>query len=244
MPDASPPPDDTAVLADRLRKAYQQLDRIAELARTVHRAAVPADLPDLPPLRFGVGHRSRPRGTVFDAWPAGPGAVTAFLAHAAGHGGTAELIGLLVRQAAAVEDLRSAGATSPGELLGRVNRLLLGLGLPDPPLVTMALARIDRESGRLAVARAAVPPVVFVPADGAVQAWPGPAPLLGVFDAEFETREGCLRPGDKILLTGDGDGLPAADRHRRLTAGPFAAAVAAELPEADGATVLVIERVA
>jgi len=242
MPDESAPPEDVATLADRVRKAYEQLDRAAGLIRTVHRAAVPDRLPDLPPLRFGAGRPPRPRGAVVDAWPAGPAAVTAFLAHAAGHGGAAELIGLFVRQAVAVEDLRSAGALPPGEVLARVNRLLLGLGLPDPPFVSMAVARIDRGTGRVTVARAAVPPPVYLPAVGAPEDWTTPGPMLGVFEAEFPSREGRLTPGDKLVLAGGGGNLAsAADRHRRLAAGPLADAVADELAVADGVAVLAVE---
>jgi hypothetical protein len=215
--------DDAHPLTDHLRKAFDQYDRLAGLIRTAHRAAVPAVLPDLPPLRFGVAHRAR--AAVFDAWRAGDG-VTAILANAAGHGGTAELLALFVKQAVAAEELRSAGELPPGEMLARVNRLLLDLELQDPPFVSMAFVRIDG-GGRVVFARAAVPGLVHIPRAGTVEEWPTPGPLLGVFEASFPTAEGRLNAGDKLLLTTGGESLLVmAERHHMLSAAMLADAVA------------------
>lgn len=222
--------DDAHGPADRLRKAYQQLDRAADLARAALRAAVPAGLPDRPPLRFGTASR-RP-GAIFDAWPSGDG-VTAFLGHAAGHGGAAEVIGLLVARTIAAEELRAGGGLPPGELLARVNRVLLGLDLPDPPLASLAVVRVEPAAGRAAVARAGVPAPVYVPAGGDVEVWSVPGPLLGVYAAEFPTREGAFRPGGKLVLaTADTGAAP----HRGLAAQALADAVVT-----DDAAALVVE---
>jgi serine phosphatase RsbU (regulator of sigma subunit) len=237
--------EEAKALAERLQKCYEQTDRDIALARTIHRALVPAALPEVKGVRFGVHHRPRSRvgGDFFDAWAAGDD-VEFFLADAVGSGGAAGgLFGLFVKQILSAASVRgAAGATPPGDVLHHVNRSLVKLALDDAPLVSMALVRLDAATGRLAFARAGLPHPIHVPAAGPVEPLAVPGPMLGVFEAEYPTHYGALKPGDKLLFTSDGTlGLDEGGRasatpvvasavaHRALAAQPFADAVANDL---------------
>jgi serine phosphatase RsbU (regulator of sigma subunit) len=187
-------------------------------------------------LRFAVCHRPRALSGSsggYDVARQEAGRIGFWVTDAGG------VVGLTVRLTADVRSL------PPGEVLGRVNRALIGLEIDPPPLVGMASGMIDARSGAVSVARGGLPPAVYLPATGDPQPWAGPGPFLGAFDAEFPPRDGVLARGDRLLLAtaGDAEGLTAAaGRHRARTGQDFAEAVAAELVDAgDAVTVLVAE---
>lgn len=223
-------------LNDRLRKVYQQVEADARLVERVGRAVLPRQLPALGGLRFAVCHRPRA------------------LSESSGGYDAARLdddrVGFWVTDAGGVEGLAVRLATGgqalpPGELLGRVNRALIGLEIDPPPLVGMACGVIDARSGAVSVARGGLPPAVVLPATGDPEAWTGPGPFVGAFDAEFPQRDGMLERGDRLILAtaGDAEGLTAAaDRHRDAAGNAFAEAVASDLVDAgDAVTVLIVE---
>jgi sigma-B regulation protein RsbU (phosphoserine phosphatase) len=228
-------------LNDRLQKAYRQAAADAKLIGLANRAALPRELPTAGGVRFGACHRPRAGGEsggCYDVAHVDADRVAFWAADAGG------LVGLTVRLAA-----RGGGPRplTPGEVLDRVNRALIGLDLDPPPLVGMAYGLLDVGTGSVAVARAGLPPAVLLPAGGEPEPWAGPGPFLGAFDAEFPPREGALGPGDKLLLataSGADRVTGAAGRHRALAAQPLAEAVAAELAAATGeaVTVLAVER--
>jgi hypothetical protein len=229
---------------DRLRKAYSQAEADARLVERASRTALPRHLPAVGALRFAVCHRPRALSEAaggYDVAQLDAGRVGFWVMDAGG------VIGLTVRLAARGVELRDGlpRTLPPGEVLGRVNRALIGLELDPPPLVGMACGVIDARSGAVSVARGGLPPAVVLPAAGEPQAWAGPGPFLGAFDAEFPPCDGVLARGDRLLLAtaGDAEGLTAAaDRHRGLAGQAFAEAVAAELVDAgDAVTVLVAD---
>lgn len=234
-------------LNDRLRKAYSQAEADARLVERAGRVALPRHLPAVGAVRFAVCHRPRAlSGSAggYDVAQLDAGRIGFWVTDAGG------VVGLTVRLAARGSELRDGlpRVLPPGEVLGRVNRALIGLGLDPPPLVGMTYGVIDARSGVVAVARGGLPPAVVLPAAGTPEAWAGPGPFLGAFDAEFPPRDGVLARGDRLLLAtaGDAEGLTAAaERHRGLAGQAFAEAVAAELVDAgDAVTVLVAEMTA
>ena len=230
---------------DRLRKAYSQAGADARLVERAARVALPRHLPAVGGLRFAVCHRPRAlsesSGGGYDAAQLDADRVGFWVTDAGG------VVGLTVRLASRGSELRDGRPRTlpPEEVLGRVNRSLIGLELDPPPLVGMACGVIDARSGTVSVARGGLPPAVVLPTAGDPQPWAGPGPFLGAFDAEFPPRDGVLGPGDRLLLAtaGDAEGLiAAAAQHRTLTGQDFAEAVAAELVDAgDAVTVLVAE---
>jgi hypothetical protein len=232
---------------DRLRKVYQQVEADARLVERAGRVALPRHLPAVGAVRFAVCHRPRALSEAaggYDAAQLDAGRVGFWVTDAGG------VVGLTVRLAARGLELRDGlpRALPPAEVLGRVNRALIGLELDPPPLVGMTCGVIDARSGSVSVARGGLPPAVVLPAAGAPRPWAGPGPFLGAFDAEFPPRDGVLERGDRLLLAtaGDAEGLPAAaDRHRGLAGQEFVEAVAAEVVDAgDAVTVLVAEMTA
>ncbi|QEL14713.1 PP2C family protein-serine/threonine phosphatase [Limnoglobus roseus] len=185
--------DDAASITERLRKAYEQRDRDRELVRALHRSLTPVRLPELGPFRFVA--QSHGHGDFHDAWLAS-GDLEFVLA------GAGESFGPLVKQLVTAASIRGpAGAVTPGEILRHVNRSLVALGLADPPIVSAVFVRANPTTGRVAVARAGLPPPLHVPATGEARPWATPGPFLGVFDADFPTHVGELRPGDKLVFT-------------------------------------------
>lgn len=234
-------------LNDRLRKVYQQAEADARLVERAGRVALPRHLPAVGAVRFAVCHRPRALSEAsggYDVTQLDAGRVGFWVTDAGG------VVGLTVRLVARGLELRDGlpRALPPGEVLGRVNRALIGLELNPPPLVGMAYGTIDARSGTIAVARGGLPPAVHQPSIGEAQPWAGPGPFLGAFDAEFPSRDGVLARGDRLLLAtaGDAEGLTAAaDRHRDLAGQALVEAVAAELVDAgDAVTVLVVEMTA
>ena len=228
-----------------LQAAYAEIDRGIDVARRVRRLLLPAKLPEVGPVRLAVHHRPRPRAgcVLYDAVRIDEHRLGVWVTEAGGPAVTAGWVGVAVKHAA-------AGPGLPAEVLGRVNRAVLDLGLDPPPLVGMVYALIDGRTGEVTVSRGGGPPPVRVPADGPADVWVGPGPFLGAFDADFPAETATLRSGEKLILrTGtpaaDADPVPpAAVRHRPLTGTAFADAVARDvgmLADGDELTLVVVE---
>ncbi|MBN9520392.1 SpoIIE family protein phosphatase [bacterium] len=232
------------LLGDQLRQAFARLDADRDLARRVHRAALPVELP------AGVSVCHRPRGRIgadfYDVRRAGD-RLAFLVGDVPGRGGaTGSLLGLLALRAAfppGDADLDSAAA------LARVNRELLALGLDDPPLVALLAGVADGDS--VTVARAGLPAPIWLPADGEAEAWAAPGPFLGTAEATYPALTRTLNPGDRLLIGTDGAGggdalLAAARRHRGVDGAAFVEAVAADVlpaaPDGEDVTLLVVAR--
>lgn len=217
----------TSLVNDELRSAYAEAAAAAELARRVRAAAYPAELPSVGPVRFGVAHH--------DPAAVGLYGVARFDEHRVGFwladaGGRRSITGELVRLAVLLAVPPTP--TPPPAVLDRVNGALIRLALDPPPLVGLGSGVIDTRTGSVTVARAGLPPAVYLPADGEPESWVGPGPFLGAFDAEFPPHEGALRSGDKLVLATGGEPArvkEAAGKHRDLPAADLAGAVAREL---------------
>ncbi len=222
---------DAPNLNDLLREQYDLAAATHDLARRVQRLGVPTRLPAVGAVRFTAA--VAPDGWLDVArldeahvafWVAEPGRTMV---------GT--LVGLAVRQAAVGREVTDAGAriVPPSEVVARVNRAVIDLGLSEP--VGFGYGVIDVERGAVAFARGGVPPPVQI-RDGKAGVWHGPAPFLGAFDAVFSEHEGRLGPGERLIVASVGDVTQLAD------AGSPQAIQAALAGEDVMPTVLVIER--
>jgi serine phosphatase RsbU (regulator of sigma subunit) len=251
------------LLGDQLQKAYAQLDSELDMARRVQRTFVPRVLPEVGAARFAVCHRPRSRlgGDFYDVRRVDEDHVGFVLGDVLGTGSAAGgLLGVFVKQSAALKEISGSRyrVVPPDEVLTRVNRELLGLGLDDPPLVAMLVGLLNARDGSITVARAGLPAPVYVPAAGESETWSIPGPFLGTADTTCPPLHGRLWPGDKLVVGTDGtrpDGTPAAGgvdrlmevaiRHRELTGQTFADAIARELlpnvRHPDDFTLLVVE---
>jgi sigma-B regulation protein RsbU (phosphoserine phosphatase) len=234
------------LLGDQLRKAYAQLDHELDMGRRVHRTFLPWAFPEVGGARFAACHRPRSRaaGDFFDVRRLDEEHVGFVLGDVAGRGAAAgSLLGVFVKQTTTLKEItgNQYRLVPPDEVLVRVNRDLLGLGLDDPPLVAMLVGTLNAHDGAVSLARAGLPAPVYVPAAGAPQLWAAPGPFLGTADTTYQLLHGTLSAGDKLIIGSDGarpegdpGGAPdrlvdAAVRHRGLSGQPFLDAVARDL---------------
>jgi serine phosphatase RsbU (regulator of sigma subunit) len=147
------------------------------------------------------------------------------------------LLALFVKASVRAKDVdgRHYRLVPPAEVLRRLNRDLIELGLPDPPFVSMAYGLLNCRDGRLALARAAHLPALLVPREGELEFLHPAGSFLGVAEGAFVAEERRLRPGDKLLLAtagADDEHLAAsARRHRLLGVGAMVDQAARELPD-------------
>jgi serine phosphatase RsbU (regulator of sigma subunit) len=193
----------------RLQQAYQQMDNDLELARRIHRGFLPRKLPEVGQTRFAVCYRPRSRvgGDFYDVFRLDEEHVAFYVADAMGRGIPASsLLTLFLRKTIQAKEIvgRSYRLVPPAEILTQLNRELVGLGLPEPPFVTMIYGVLNCRDGQLTFARAAHPHPLRVPAAGPAEFLRTPGTLLGVFESEYTEQTLQLHPGDKLLLYTDG----------------------------------------
>lgn len=245
-------------LNDELQKAFAQIDATIEVTRAVQKAMLPRKLPVVPGVRFAIHHRSRSRagGDLYEATRLDEHTVGFWVADPGDPGtATGGMIGLALHRAVVGKEIRPDGyrILPPDEVVGKVNRDLVGVGLDPAPLVAFGYGTLDVRSGRVGVSRGGLPAPVRLPASGPAEPWHGPGPFLGAFEAEFAAQYGQLEPGERLILTTDGGVAPgdaplaaSADRHRERRGQDFADAIARDLIAAatdpDDVTVLVVER--
>jgi serine phosphatase RsbU (regulator of sigma subunit) len=235
------------LLGDQLQKAYAQLDRELDMARRVHRTFLPRTFPEVGSARFAVCYRPRSRvgGDLYDVRRLDEHHLGFVVADVMGQGSAAgSLLGVFVKQSVVVKEVtgRSYRLVPPDEVLVRLNRELIGLGLDEPPLLAILIGVLDARDGSVALARAGLPAPVYVPADGEPESWSVPGPFLGTAETTYQTLHGRLGPGEKLVIGSDGtrpDGAPSpggadwlrevAGRHRTLSGQGFIDAVARDL---------------
>jgi PAS domain S-box-containing protein len=193
-----------AVLKDvsDVRK-YLEREVQLELARAVQQRFNPAS-PRLP--GFDIAAASHPSDETgrdyFDFIDAPDGVLYVAIGDVCGHGFDAALIMALTR--ASMRSFATLG-TDVGEVLGRVNRAIVG-DLEANRYVTMLLVRIDVESGTATYASAGhVPGVLLDGSEGIDCTLDSTGMPLGLFvDATFATRQCRLGPQQILVLGTDG----------------------------------------
>jgi len=228
------------LLGEHLQKAHAEIYREQAALRRVRLGFLQRTFPDRGPARFAVVHRPRRRtgGDFYEVTPIDREGVAFLVGDVIGPGAASELLGHFTARMAhrlAVEQ------NTAGDILADVNRELLGLGLDDLPLVGLVLG-IFAPTGDLSLARAGMPEPVYLPSEGAPEAWGLPGPFLCTAESAYSTRSAVLAPGDRLLIGSDGirasdEGEPAgnqrlvelADRHRQLAGQPFIDAIARDL---------------
>lgn len=217
---------ESRLLGDQLRRTVAQLEREQEMARRVRQNLIPQRLPRVASARFDVCYRpmSRAGGDFHDVRRLDEHHLGFFIGDVVGTGTAAGgLIGVYSQQAVTMKEIgeKSYRLVPPGDVLTAVNRQLLGLGADDLPLVAMAVGLLNAQTGKVSLARAGLPPAVYVPANGPPVVWAVPGGFLGVADTPYEQLNATLAPGDRLLLGTDGtrpDGDPGPDATDRLLA--------------------------
>jgi serine phosphatase RsbU (regulator of sigma subunit) len=152
------------------------------------------------------------------------------------------LLSIFVKKSLQLKEIsgRSYRLVPPAEVLSRLNRDLVGLGLPEPSFVTMLYLQLNCRDGSLCFSRASHPHPLYVPKTGEPEYWSTTGTLVGVFEAEFTQHNRTLKSGDRVLLMSDGVPTSASGsdrlvesvrRHRAETLQAFVDGVAHDLLE-------------
>ena len=237
----------------QLQLAYQQIDQELELARHIQQSFLPASLPEAPGVRFAVHYQpcGRVGGDFYDVFRLDEKHLGFYVADAMGHGVPASLLTIYLKKGVRAKEIfgQEYRLVPPSEVLQRLNRDLIELGLSESRFNTMVYGLFNGRDGTLQFARAGHPYPVHVPADGEPRLLRVEGSLLGVFETSYPLQSQQLRPGDKVLFYTDGrdgvsfEGSPAgsasllacAGRHRALPIQEFIERLSKDLRQADHA---------
>lgn len=102
---------------------------------------------------------------------------------------------------------------SPEAMLSQINRELLRLAAPEPPLVRATAALIDCETGVVCYSTAGHTAPLLLAHNKKPQFRPSPGPMLGLGECAFSLQKLRLNPSDRLLLFTDGllDGSDAQE---------------------------------
>jgi sigma-B regulation protein RsbU (phosphoserine phosphatase) len=174
-----------------------------EVARQIQFGLLPFE----PYERDGVAIRAamRPANTVggdyFDVIDLGGGKIAAVMGDVAGKGMPAALLMALLQ--GSLRTLITAGFRGP-ELIAKLNAHLFA-NIPSNRLVTLFYAELDTATGSFAYVNAGHNPPYRLDADGGIEPLTATAMALGIVPAaQFESRQTCLDPGDRVFLFTDG----------------------------------------
>lgn len=245
--------EELALATDLARRAALAVDnaRLFEqqsaVARVLQESLLPDRLPRLDGIDLAAAYRPAGDGTeiggdFYDAFPSTGGGVSLAIGDVTGKGARAASLTGLTRHT-----LRTAAMyeRDPSQILETLNRALLGQRNRRGKYCTVALARLERVNGSVAVevACAGHPLPLVLRASGDVEAVGQPGTVLGfVPDPRLHDTPLRLGPGDALVLYTDGiteartpTGLLGDERLAGLVreyAGLGAGAIAARLEHA------------
>jgi PAS domain S-box-containing protein len=196
------------VLAER--KAHQaamlaQQHRVA--VDLLQRAALPAQLPRGDRYVVGADHRPAAGdqavgGDWYDAFELDDDRIALVIADVAGHGPEAAA---LMLQARNITRAVALDGGSPGDVLGKVNRVLMRAAPVSSPFITCLYAVVDLDASRLQWARAGhLEPLVVRGGSVALGATASDVPLGVRIEAAYRTMTAAFEPGDSVVIFTDG----------------------------------------
>jgi PAS domain S-box-containing protein len=186
-----------AVIAEQHRVAVDLLQR----------AALPVRLPGGSRYAVGADHRPAAGGQAvggdwYDAFELDDNRIALVIADVAGHGPEAAA---LMLQARNITRAVALDGGSPGDVLGKVNRVLMRAAPPSSPFITCLYAVVDLAACRLAWARAGhLEPLIIHGGSVALGASASDVPLGVSIDAGYRTLTMAFGPGDSVVIFTDG----------------------------------------
>jgi serine phosphatase RsbU (regulator of sigma subunit) len=206
---------DVALLEDLAARAAQAYDNArlyaerSQVARTLQRSLLPAELPAPPGLQLAARYHSATTdlevgGDFYDVFETDDGWI-AILGDVCGKGPQAAALTALTRYTTRAAALRTS---DPGEILGQLNAAMLRDNA-ERRFATAFLARVDARAGRhrvtCAVAGHPVGLLLRAGRGGEVETLGGPSHPLGIKPRPtFHVQQVDLLPGDTLLLYTDG----------------------------------------
>ena len=210
----SKPFDKTELLARvetliRLKKTVDENKKLAsikqeiELARKIHFATIPEELPKVPGLDIVVKYIPMQiiGGDFYDFHRIDEHRIGAFISDISGHGIPAAIIASMVKIAfSMLKDV----ADQPGQLMKEINRILTGN--IENGFVTAGYALIDKSAMKLYYIRSGHEPLMIYRKNSNTIEEIAPAGrLIGYAWADnYEMSESAIEPGDRVILYTDG----------------------------------------
>ncbi len=193
------------VLTAKMRRLDEELRVAAELQRDL----LPRELPE---VRGGAIHRLfRPVGAVsgdiYDVVRLDEEHIAISLADATGHDLAAALLTAFIKRSLCGRDAysESPAASDPGSVLAKLNTQICHMGLSECQFVAAIHAVYNEKTRCVRWVRGGAPYPILVRAGRAPEQIRSAGPVLGADpDAEFETVELTLEPGDTLLWHTDG----------------------------------------
>jgi len=186
------------------------LDEQLQLAARLQQDFLPARLPEVGPVRFGVLFKPAGwvSGDIYDISRLDERIVSLYVADAIGHGLPAALLTMFIKKAFQTKRIfaNTYHIVAPHEALGELNADICRQELSNCQFCTAVYCLIDVESLTITYASAGHPMPLLVSPDGCVAPLAGPGgPLLGVFpDETFHSARRELQRGQRLVLYSDG----------------------------------------
>lgn len=196
----------TLVLADKLRQAYEAVDREMKAVADIQRSLLPSSLPKIPTLDLAAHYQTSHRagGDYYDFFPLIGGQWGILIADVSGHGTPAAVLMAVTHSIAHLACDPPEPAT---KLLAAVNKRLSEMyTLDSGSFVTAFYGIYDPATGVLDYANAGHPPPRIRRASGKIDAIDGAGSLpLGIIREEsYHPGIAHLHPGDTLILYTDG----------------------------------------
>jgi serine phosphatase RsbU (regulator of sigma subunit) len=200
---------------DLTRRAALALDNARlyseqrQATRALQRSLLPPELPGIPGMDLAAAYEAAGEGNevggdFYDVFEVAGGRWRFTIGDVCGKGPEAAAVTGLTRHALRI--LAREGHDVPA-VLERLNALIVGEGsrVPFVTLIHGEFIPAPGSAATISLACAGHPPPLILRADGDVQAWAQPQPLLGVLDeVTFHTDTIRISPGDVLLCVTDG----------------------------------------
>ncbi len=190
-----------------LSRQQETINEDLHRAELIQRALLPFAPPPLP--NFAVDAVYRPSsdvgGDLYDVVCLDDRYVVLYVADAAGHGVSAAMLAVLLKQRIGMVDSETQRPIAPAVALGRANTHIRHECSAPGLFITAAYCLLDLDAKEITVASAGHPPVIVLRADGSREMLYHTGPALGITsDAMFAQKTLHLEPGDRVLLYTDG----------------------------------------
>jgi phosphoserine phosphatase RsbU/P len=195
------------VLADKVKSAYEEIDREMKAVAAIQRSLLPAKLPDVPSLHLAANYETARRagGDYYDFIPLGQGLLGILIADVSGHGTPAAVMMAVMHS---IVHNYPGDPLPPSRLLAFLNQKLVQHYVGENGTFVTAFYGIFDPSTRVLTYSCAGhnPPLMrrcsqqeVTRLDGAQQ-----MPLGVMEETTFANHSEQLRPGDQIIFYTDG----------------------------------------
>lgn len=207
-----------------------------ELARDLQAGLIPKAMPRIEEYEIAAFNRiaNTVGGDIYDFVPLGDGRLAVLFGDASGHGMAA---GLVMAVAHAAFRTQLDVDPSPGAIISSLNRILCRTG-GNRSFFAACYVLLERDGGFSATV-AGHPQIVKIATDGKVAArlGQGSYPLGVKTNMEWESIQGSLAPGERLLFNSDGL-TEALDAHEREFGDAFVDAIVGWSPSASPAALV------